>query len=85
VNNVLKHSQAVHASVCIRHSHERVTVTVQDDGRGFAADSRNLDSPLGGFGLTGISERAQLLGGKAIIQSAPERGTTIVIEIALER
>jgi signal transduction histidine kinase len=85
VNNVLKHSQAAHASVCIRHSHDRVTVTVQDDGRGFAADSRNLDSPLGGFGLTGISERAQLLGGKAIIQSAPERGTTIVIEIALER
>jgi signal transduction histidine kinase len=85
VNNVLKHSQAAHASVCIRHSNERVMVTVQDDGRGFAPDSGNSDSPLGGFGLTGVSERAQLLGGKATIHSAPERGTTVVIEIALER
>lgn len=84
VNNVLKHSQAVHASVRIRRAETRLTLTVRDDGSGFAPDSNHLDSELGGFGLTGISERAQLLGGKATVQSAPGHGTTVTIEIDSE-
>ena len=60
-------------------------MTVRDDGKGFA-DSTKPDSPLsGGFGLTGISERAQLLGGKATVQSAPEKGTTVTVEVDHER
>ncbi len=80
VNNILKHSQAAQASIRIRRTKERLTLTVRDDGRGFAQDSDQAGS-LGGFGLTGISERAQLLGGKAAIHSAPGQGTTVTIEI----
>jgi len=39
------------------------------------------DSQPGGFGLTGISERARFLGGKAAIRSASGQGTTMTVEI----
>ncbi len=84
VNNVLKHSKAAQASVRIRRTPERLTATVRDDGSGFAPDSANYDSQLGGFGLTGISERAQLLGGKASVHSTPGQGTAVTIEIDVE-
>jgi signal transduction histidine kinase/streptogramin lyase len=80
LNNILKHSQARAASVHIRRTKERVELIVRDDGRGFALDAIK-GAPSGGFGLSGISERAQLLGGKAAIQSAPGQGTTVTVEI----
>jgi signal transduction histidine kinase/ligand-binding sensor domain-containing protein len=80
VNNILKHSQAAHALVRIQGIEEGLTLTVQDDGKGFTQDS-NAANPLGGFGLAGVSERAQLLGGRVAIQSAPGQGTTVTIEI----
>jgi signal transduction histidine kinase/ligand-binding sensor domain-containing protein len=83
VNNILKHSQASQASIRIDRTKAGFTLTVRDDGRGFAHDSSQADS-LRGFGLTGISERAQLLGGRAAIYSAPGQGTTVTIEISSE-
>jgi signal transduction histidine kinase len=80
VNNILKHSQASQASIRIGRTKDGLTLTVRDDGRGFAQDSSQADS-LRGFGLTGISERAQLLGGRAAIHSTPGQGTTVTIEI----
>jgi signal transduction histidine kinase len=81
LNNVLKHSRAEHALVRIERRETRLTLTVHDDGVGFASDSTHPDRPRDGFGLTGISERAQLLGGNAGIQSAPGQGTTVTIEL----
>jgi signal transduction histidine kinase len=83
VNNILKHSQAAQASIHIQGTKERLTLAVRDDGRGFAQNSAPPGS-LGGFGLTGISERAQLLGGRAEIHSAPGQGTTVTFEINAE-
>jgi signal transduction histidine kinase/ligand-binding sensor domain-containing protein len=85
INNILRHSKAEHATVHIESTGGRLRMTVRDDGKGFA-DSTKPDSPWsGGFGLTGISERAQLLGGKAAIQSAPGKGTTVTVEVDHER
>jgi signal transduction histidine kinase len=83
VNNILKHSQAAEASIRIRRAKDLLTLTVRDDGKGFPPDSAQAGS-LGGFGLTGISERAQLLGGRAVIHSVPEHGTTVTVEIHAE-
>ncbi len=80
INNILKHSHAESASIRVRHTQERLQLTVQDDGRGFAQNPAH-PGLLGGFGLTGISERAQLLGGTAVIHSAPGHGTIVTIEI----
>jgi signal transduction histidine kinase len=62
----------------------RILLTIGDDGMGFTPTHQNGDLGKGGFGLVGIAERAQLLGGTAIIESAPGRGTTIRVEIGLE-
>jgi signal transduction histidine kinase len=80
VNNIVKHSQAAHATIRIQRSLGRVTLTVHDDGRGFALELVRGDSS-GGFGLIGIAERARLLGGRSSIQSRVGQGTTVTIEI----
>lgn len=78
VNNILKHSGATRAAVQIRRNGGGLTLTVRDDGKGFA---HNVQAGMGGFGLMGISERAQLLGGRAGVESIPGEGTTVMIEI----
>jgi ligand-binding sensor domain-containing protein/signal transduction histidine kinase len=91
VNNILKHSQATEASVTIRREADRILLTIRDNGKGFTPGAANPDSredgdgqsgfSQGGFGLIGISERAQLLGGKLVIHSVPGSGTTINMAI----
>ena len=81
INNLLKHSKASYATVQIEHNQGRLNMTVRDDGQGFSQSLSKPDSSSGGFGLTGICERAQLLGGRASIRSTPGQGTTIAVEI----
>lgn len=76
VNNILKHSEATEATVTIRREADRLRLTIRDNGKGFTPGGEGS-----GFGLLGIRERAQLLGGQAVIQSAPGQGTTTTLEI----
>ncbi|MDY7079809.1 MAG: sensor histidine kinase [Chloroflexota bacterium] len=59
-----------------------VSLQVSDDGRGF--DPRQAES-AGHFGLSGMRERAQLVGGDLSISSHPGGGTTIQLTIALDK
>ena len=79
LHNITKHSQATLATVLIQRTAAGTSLVITDNGVGF--DASNGDGRVHGFGLTGISERAQLLGGKAHIESTPGRGTTVVLEI----
>jgi len=56
---------------------------INDDGTGFEFSS-NLDYLTGQhkFGLTGIDERVRLIGGRHTIESAPNRGTILMVELA---
>jgi signal transduction histidine kinase len=83
VNNILKHSRATEAGVTIRRDPDGLRLTIRDNGKGFTPGAARLDSPRGGFGLIGVAERAQLLGGKAVIQSAPGHGAMISLKISL--
>jgi signal transduction histidine kinase len=84
LNNVVKHSQATVADVTVRRSASRLLLCVQDNGKGFTPDGTiRRDGTQGGFGLLGILERAELLGGKMSSRSAPGQGTTITVEISL--
>jgi two-component system NarL family sensor kinase len=47
---------------------------------GFSSSDRSSSTPGGGFGLTGMGERAKLLGGELSMKSIPGRGTTVVVE-----
>ena len=76
LNNIVKHAEAERVQVDVVEHDDRVSVTIRDDGRGF--DASRAD---GGFGLIGMQERVELVGGRLTIDSAPGRGTVVRAEL----
>jgi signal transduction histidine kinase len=71
LNNILKHADASRVSVTLTPRGAGVDLQITDNGRGM-----DTDKPFG-FGLTGIQQRVQLLGGTLAVRSAPGAGTTL--------
>jgi PAS domain S-box-containing protein len=78
LNNALKHSRAQRVEVDLRFEPAFTFLQVCDDGVGFELAEARL---RGGFGLSGMNERAQRIGGKLEIMSSPGRGTRVVVEV----
>jgi signal transduction histidine kinase len=78
VNNIIKHAAATEASVLIHRSAHGLTMTIEDNGRGFAPNPKK--PAKGGFGLIGLEERVRILGGTLQIRSEPDNGTTVIIK-----
>ncbi len=76
--NALKHAHAgsIEIQLTLRGSGPRAGV--QDDGRGFDAE-RAIPLAVGHYGLTGMRERAERIGGRMTLTSAPGQGTELVI------
>jgi signal transduction histidine kinase len=83
LNNVIKHSEATEAEVRIEKTSRGITFSIRDNGVGFASEQKSSVIGKGGFGLTGIRERAALLGGIVKIQSHPGTGTHLTIDFDL--
>lgn len=84
LTNVRKHSQATEVSIIVEFLERKVKVTIRDNGKGFDMTSRSGDLPKKGkLGLTGMEERAQLLGGTLAIRSRIGRGTSVTVEVPL--
>ena len=62
-----------------------VILDVQDDGIGFVAGAAGETAVSGGFGLVAMQERIERLGGKLIVESEPDEGTTVVVSIPVSR
>jgi signal transduction histidine kinase len=77
LNNVLKHAHARQVTVRLDVSKDRAVLEVADDGVGFEPSLRNG----GGFGLPGMRERAERLGGGLQVESTPGQGTTVRAEV----
>lgn len=75
LENVVRHAQATRATLRLEFRRSDVRLSIEDDGVGLP-----LDGPRG-LGLRGIEERVAVSGGTAEIASAPERGTTIAVEV----
>jgi signal transduction histidine kinase/ligand-binding sensor domain-containing protein len=85
ISNILKHSGATEAKVAFKRDGRRARLVIRDNGKGFNADpSVPVRSTPQNFGLTGISERARMLGGKEVIHSVPGQGTTITVTLTLQ-
>jgi signal transduction histidine kinase len=80
LTNILRHAKAGTAYVSLRATGGRVELSVRDDGEGF--DPASVP-PTRRFGLLGMRERAELLGGKFSISSKPEGGTEVSVSIPL--
>ena len=82
LNNVLKHSHADQAHVRVRCREHEIEIEIRDNGQGFAPSAPGDEaSRPGGFGLKGIAERVDMLGGTHTIDSSPGRGTTVTVRI----
>jgi len=77
LTNIAKHSEAGRVSIVVTQKAGSVGAIIEDDGRGFDPGS-DVD---GGIGLIGMRERVALLDGSLAIESAPGRGTTLVVEV----
>ncbi|HEY0427187.1 MAG TPA: two-component regulator propeller domain-containing protein [Pyrinomonadaceae bacterium] len=79
VNNIVKHSKATAASVEIERTFDgSIRLSIWDNGKGFETNEAALArARQSGFGLAGINERARILGGKLVINSAPDDGTIV--------
>ncbi len=75
LTNAIKHAEAHLIRIDLFFEPERIRLSVQDDGRGFdpAAAAEH------GFGLRGMRERAQCLGGRVTVASEPGQGTEVVL------
>lgn len=82
--NTLKHAKATHVTLRIRLVCDQANLWFQDNGRGFQVPSQlsNL-TQQDHFGLVGMSEQVEWVGGTVAIQSQPHTGTSIAVSIPL--
>lgn len=86
LSNVRKHSQARNLWVVLDLSSEPWVLTVRDDGRGFDAGRVADDAKkAGSYGLVGMRERAELVGGTLEVVSQPFEGTIVSLIGPAER
>ncbi|RJP53029.1 MAG: HAMP domain-containing protein [Anaerolineaceae bacterium] len=81
LTNIARHAQAKSASILVERHGGMVRTFVEDDGIGFDARTNHGERHLG---LLGMRERAELLNGTVTIDSSPEHGTSVFIEIPLQ-
>lgn len=86
LQNVVKHAAAQRAVVRLVRRGRGAVLTVTDDGHGFDAPGELLSAPRGRlvacqFGLSGMYERVQLLGGRLAVTSRAGEGTTVTVTL----
>jgi signal transduction histidine kinase len=83
LSNVVRHAKATTAQVRVEFGDEGLTLTVEDDGVGFAVpDTPHTLARDGHFGLMGMRERALRFGGHLSLRSQPGEGTTVVVYLS---
>ena len=82
VTNVLKHAGASRIWVKLHMEARKIYLRIVDNGRGF--DQQDVFSDLAGhFGVIGMRERAERLGGKLNLKSRPGEGTEVEVTVPL--
>ncbi len=76
LTNVVKHAHAERVSIVLRRDQGAVIAVIEDDGRGLSDGQGE-----GGLGLVGMRERVALVNGRFQIESSPNVGTTLLVEV----
>ncbi len=80
VENIIRHSNASHASLSLLNHKNEIHLSISDDGSGF---SRKIIKDKDSYGIRGMRERVEALGGTFTMDSQPQKGTRI--EVILEK
>uniref|UniRef100_UPI001180C6C9 sensor histidine kinase n=1 Tax=Nitrospira cf. moscoviensis SBR1015 TaxID=96242 RepID=UPI001180C6C9 len=81
LSNVIRHAKATTVTITLGRELGRIVLRVWDNGRGFAVRAVGKKNR---FGLRGVQERAELLGGSVTINSTSRVGTTVTVEVPVE-
>jgi signal transduction histidine kinase len=76
----LKYSKASHLTVILKIIHNKINLTVRDNGIGFNTEERSE-----GIGLNNIKKRVELFLGSFKINSAIGRGCEIMVELPIQK
>jgi signal transduction histidine kinase len=86
LNNAAKHSGATRVALVLRRTADDVHAIIEDDGCGFNARlASQSGNGSGHLGLLGIQERLGMVGGSLKVESAPERGATLIVRIPIPK
>jgi signal transduction histidine kinase len=80
LNNVAKHARAREVSIVLTEAPLHVKLSVTDDGAGFDAARPAQGAPT--YGMITMNERAEAVGARLQIKSAPGEGTRVEVEVA---
>lgn len=84
LNNILKHAKATKISVRLEFQDNMFIMEMKDDGIGFnVAEKKQTATSYSGVGLKSMVNRAKLIGADLTMESEPDNGTTILIELPL--
>ncbi len=78
ITNVVRHAYATCVDIILEWQAEKIVIIIEDDGVGLDMQKAR---ETGHLGLIGMQERAEMLGGKLLVDSTPQVGTTLVVEI----
>jgi signal transduction histidine kinase len=81
LRNAFRHARARQIEVEIGYGEKNFTLHIRDDGTGIDREVLSGDGPKGHFGLYGMRERAELVGGKLTVWSEVESGTEVELSI----
>jgi signal transduction histidine kinase len=84
LTNATKHAKASRVWIRIGRKDGQLCCSIEDDGQGFDVRAVQADYKRRGLGLTGMQERLNAIGGTLSIDSAPGRGTRLLIQLPTE-
>ena len=80
LNNVVKHSRASHVSVLLRETNGLLEIMIEDNGVGITAEQASGSTS---FGLIGMQERVEGLGGELRVNGREGKGTTVHVTVPI--
>ena len=84
--NIVRHSLASLTSIIIKRQGEAISLVIEDNGKGFdVKEAMDRDFIERGMGLSGMKERAWMLGGSVNIWSQSELGTRIEFRFPIDQ
>lgn len=84
INNAIKYADSSHIIVTMSHSESLLSIMVDDNGKGFDPDKvKPKPDKDGGMGLTFMQERITYINGRLFINSSPNEGTRVTINVPI--
>jgi hypothetical protein len=81
ITNVIKHAQATELDIHLNQHEDTINIMVEDNGVGF--DNTKARSKQQGMGLISVERRIEKLGGTVFVESQPQNGTSVIIDVPL--